>query len=201
MLLLALHLSLLIGSAALVRRPTTTGMYAPSTRHWPMAQGRARLPPLPWPWALLAATPVQHRRCGATAPLHPAPPHLTPPGLLPLHMPRGLPPPSPTVAGRYSLEAKVGQVVEGTVQSVRPHEVVVRLGPGALGMLHARQVSMACMEGKEVLKQLFPRGSPIKALVLSQDADSGYTSLGTKQLERQPGVESGWAWSVCVLRA
>ncbi|PSC75243.1 30S ribosomal chloroplastic [Micractinium conductrix] len=78
---------------------------------------------------------------------------------------------------------KVGDVVEGTVMSVKPYGAFVEIG-GASGLLHISQISHDRITNVE---KVLSEGDRIKVMVLSQDRERGRVALCTKKLEPTPG--------------
>jgi len=78
---------------------------------------------------------------------------------------------------------KVGDVVSGTVQSVKPYGCFVELN-GLAGLLHVSQISNERVTSPE---GLFTIGEQIKCMVLAVDKDKGRVSLSTKKLEPSAG--------------
>lgn len=78
---------------------------------------------------------------------------------------------------------KVGDVVEGTVMSVKPYGAFVDIG-GASGLLHISQISHDRITNVE---KVLSEGDRIKVMVLSQDRERGRVALCTKKLEPTPG--------------
>ncbi|KAI7838589.1 hypothetical protein COHA_007660 [Chlorella ohadii] len=78
---------------------------------------------------------------------------------------------------------KVGDVVEGTVISVKPYGAFVDIG-GASGLLHISQISHDRIANVE---KVLSEGDRIKVMVLSQDRERGRVALCTKKLEPTPG--------------
>jgi small subunit ribosomal protein S1 len=77
----------------------------------------------------------------------------------------------------------VGDVVKGTVMSVKPYGAFIDLG-GISGLLHISQISHdRVMDVEKVLAV----GDEIKVMVLSQDQKRGRVGLCTKKLEPTPG--------------
>mmetsp|Transcript_9623 Transcript_9623/g.35260 ORF Transcript_9623/g.35260 Transcript_9623/m.35260 type:complete len:391 (-) Transcript_9623:224-1396(-) len=83
--------------------------------------------------------------------------------------------------GREAL--KVGDVVEGVVQTVKPYGVFVDIG-GNSGLLHISQISHDRISNVE---EVLAVGDKLKVMVLSQDKEKGRISLSTKKLEPTPG--------------
>ncbi|PNH05145.1 30S ribosomal protein S1 A [Tetrabaena socialis] len=78
---------------------------------------------------------------------------------------------------------KVGDVVAGVVQSVKPYGAFIDLG-GVTGLLHVSQISH---ERVLVLDKIVQEGDKIKVMILSQDRERGRVTLSTKKLEPTPG--------------
>ncbi|KAL4441481.1 hypothetical protein ABPG77_001985 [Micractinium sp. CCAP 211/92] len=78
---------------------------------------------------------------------------------------------------------KVGDVVEGTVMSVKPYGAFVDIG-GASGLLHISQISHDRITNVD---KVLAEGDRIKVMVLSQDRERGRVALCTKKLEPTPG--------------
>ncbi|KAI8469742.1 MAG: plastid/chloroplast ribosomal protein S1 [Monoraphidium minutum] len=78
---------------------------------------------------------------------------------------------------------KVGDVVVGVVQSVRPYGAFVDIG-GAIGLLHISQITH---ERLTTVDQVLSEGDKLKVMILSQDSDRGRVTLSTKKLEPEPG--------------
>ena len=78
---------------------------------------------------------------------------------------------------------KVGDVVEGTVSSVKPYGAFVDLG-GVSGLLHISQITH---ERIMSIDKIINEGDKIKVLILSQDRERGRVTLSTKKLEPTPG--------------
>lgn len=79
---------------------------------------------------------------------------------------------------------KVGDVVKGTVMSVKPYGAFIDLGSGASGLLHISQISHDRILNVE---KVLAEGDKIKVMVLSQDKERGRIALCTKKLEPTPG--------------
>lgn len=78
---------------------------------------------------------------------------------------------------------KVGDVVQGTVQSVRPYGAFVDLG-GVTGLLHVSQISH---DRVTTVEKILAEGDKLKVMILSQDRERGRVTLSTKKLEPNPG--------------
>ncbi|GAX80819.1 hypothetical protein CEUSTIGMA_g8254.t1 [Chlamydomonas eustigma] len=79
---------------------------------------------------------------------------------------------------------KIGDVVEGTVQSLRPYGAFVDLGNGTIGLLHVSQISHdRIISVDKILRE----GDRLKVMVLSMDRQRGRVTLSTKKLEPTPG--------------
>jgi len=72
---------------------------------------------------------------------------------------------------------KAGDMVEGTVSSVRKHEVWVDLGPYGMGVIFRREV------GHETLEE----GQTITASVVDPELDEGYALLSMKRAVKDRG--------------
>lgn len=79
---------------------------------------------------------------------------------------------------------KVGDVVEGSVISVKPYGAFIDLGNGVSGLLHISQISHDRILNVE---KVLSEGDKIKVMVLSQDRERGRVALCTKKLEPTPG--------------
>ncbi|KAG1658936.1 hypothetical protein FOA52_007128 [Chlamydomonas sp. UWO 241] len=79
---------------------------------------------------------------------------------------------------------KVGDLVEGSVQSVQPYGVFLELGNGAVGLLHISRISH---EPITDIGEIFSKGDRVKVLVLAIDQERGRLTLSTTQLEPTPG--------------
>mmetsp|Transcript_17096 Transcript_17096/g.42846 ORF Transcript_17096/g.42846 Transcript_17096/m.42846 type:complete len:435 (-) Transcript_17096:959-2263(-) len=78
---------------------------------------------------------------------------------------------------------KIGDVVQGVVQSVKPYGAFVDLG-GVTGLLHVSQISHDRITNVDKILQ---EGDKLKVMILSQDRDRGRVTLSTKKLEPNPG--------------
>lgn len=74
-------------------------------------------------------------------------------------------------------QIKTGDVVEGTVSSVKKHEVWVDLGPNGIGVIFRREV------GSGALKE----GDTITASVVDPELDEGYALLSMKRASKDRG--------------
>jgi small subunit ribosomal protein S1 len=79
-------------------------------------------------------------------------------------------------------ELKVGDVVPGTVDSVKDYGVFVRLPGGKSGLLHVSQIESI---GRGELRKKFLLDAEIQVEVLSIDPDSGKISLSMSSLDRK----------------
>ena len=87
------------------------------------------------------------------------------------------------VTSDAAAQYNVGDVVAGTVMSVKPYGAFIDLG-GMSGLLHISQISHdRVMDVEKVLAV----GDTIKVMVLSQDQKRGRLGLCTKKLEPTPG--------------
>ncbi len=80
-------------------------------------------------------------------------------------------------------QLELGQLVEGTVSSVKPFGVFVDL-EGVTGLIHIKEVSQKFIES---LPDLFPVGQFVKALIIDLDEGRRRVSLSTRLLENYPG--------------
>jgi small subunit ribosomal protein S1 len=80
-------------------------------------------------------------------------------------------------------QLELGQLVEGTVSSVKPFGVFVDL-EGVTGLIHIKEVSQKFIES---LADLFPIGQSVKALIIDLDEGRRRVSLSTRLLENYPG--------------
>jgi small subunit ribosomal protein S1 len=80
-------------------------------------------------------------------------------------------------------QLELGQLVEGTVSSVKPFGVFVDL-EGVTGLIHIKEVSQKFIES---LADLFPVGQSVKALIIDLDEGRRRVSLSTRLLENYPG--------------
>lgn len=78
---------------------------------------------------------------------------------------------------------KIGDVVSGTVQSVKPFGAFIDLG-GVTGLLHVSQISH---ERITAVDKILSEGDVLKVMVLSYDSMRGRVTLSTKKLEPTPG--------------
>lgn len=82
------------------------------------------------------------------------------------------------------LEAfQVGDVVVGTVQSVKDYGAFIDMG-GINGLLHISQISHERINSVE---NVLTVGDQLKVMILSQDRERGRVSLSTRKLEPTPG--------------
>ncbi|GBG62904.1 hypothetical protein CBR_g34276 [Chara braunii] len=79
---------------------------------------------------------------------------------------------------------KVGDVVVGTVQTVKPYGAFIDIGGGLNGLLHISQISHDRITNVETV---LSEGDELKVMILSQDKERGRISLSTKKLEPTPG--------------
>jgi len=87
-----------------------------------------------------------------------------------------------TTAARFA-ELEVGQLVEGTVASIKPYGYFIDLG-GISGLLHQSSVSGGQLRD---LREVFNPGERVRALVTDLDPAQGRIALNTALLEGQPG--------------
>lgn len=81
------------------------------------------------------------------------------------------------LAGSDIKQIKAGDAVEGTVSTVRKHEVWVDLGPNGLGVIFRREV------GGNSLQE----GETITASVIEPEMDEGYALLSMKRASKDRG--------------
>jgi small subunit ribosomal protein S1 len=81
------------------------------------------------------------------------------------------------LAGSEITQLKPGDVVEGTVMSVKKHEVWVDLGPNGVGVIFRREV------GGGSLKE----GESITSSVIDPELDEGYALLSMKRAAKDRG--------------
>ena len=88
-------------------------------------------------------------------------------------------------AARAAVISKLepGQLVEGTVASIKPYGVFINLD-NVTGLLHIKQVSNSHVDS---LTTLFRIGQPIKVMIADLDEVKNRISLSTKVLENYPG--------------
>ena len=77
-----------------------------------------------------------------------------------------------------------GELIEGTVASLKPFGAFIDFDGGASGLLHIKQISKSYVSA---LGDVFQVGDPIKAVVLNIDDQKGRISLSTQVLEKYPG--------------
>ncbi|KAL9237581.1 hypothetical protein vseg_012111 [Gypsophila vaccaria] len=80
-------------------------------------------------------------------------------------------------------QLRIGSVVTGTVQSLKPYGAFVDIG-GINGLLHVSQISHDRVS--DIATVLQP-GDALKVMILSHDRERGRVSLSTKKLEPTPG--------------
>jgi small subunit ribosomal protein S1 len=78
---------------------------------------------------------------------------------------------------------KIGDVVEGVVQSVKPFGAFIDVG-GITGLLHVSQLTN---ERVTAVEKVLSEGDRLKVMVLSIDVNRGRLTLSTKKLEPTPG--------------
>src|SRR3954466_13127750 len=81
------------------------------------------------------------------------------------------------LAGSELKQLKTGDMVEGTVMSVKKHEVWIDLGPNGLGVIFRREV------GSNVMAE----GETISASVVDPELDEGYALLSMKRAVKDRG--------------
>ncbi|XP_038906593.1 30S ribosomal protein S1, chloroplastic-like [Benincasa hispida] len=80
-------------------------------------------------------------------------------------------------------ELRIGSVVTGTVQILKPYGAFIDIG-GINGLLHVSQISQNHI--LDIATVLQP-GDVLKVMILSYDQNKGRVSLSTKKLEPTPG--------------
>lgn len=80
-------------------------------------------------------------------------------------------------------ELRIGSVVTGTVQFLKPYGAFIDIG-GINGLLHVSQISQNHIS--DIATVLQP-GDMLKVMILSYDCNKGRVSLSTKKLEPTPG--------------
>ncbi|KAJ8614047.1 hypothetical protein CTAYLR_005837 [Chrysophaeum taylorii] len=78
---------------------------------------------------------------------------------------------------------KRGDVVEGTVASVKPYGAFVQL-EGLSGLLHISQISYDRVVS---IADTLREGMPVKCMIIDHDKSNGRIALSTKTLEPEPG--------------
>jgi small subunit ribosomal protein S1 len=81
------------------------------------------------------------------------------------------------LSGSSVQHLKAGDVIEGTVTSVRKHEVWIDMGPNGIGVIFRREV------GSNTLKE----GESITASVVDPELDEGYALLSMKRAAKDRG--------------
>lgn len=84
---------------------------------------------------------------------------------------------------KQATDLKIGEVVVGTVQAVKPYGAFVDIG-GVNGLLHISQISHDRISSVENVLSV---GDELKVMVLTCDKEQGRVSLSTKLLEPSPG--------------
>ena len=87
-----------------------------------------------------------------------------------------------TIVAKFS-ELQIGQLIEGTVQAIKPYGFFVDLG-GVSGLLHHSMVTNGQIRS---LREIFKQGDVIKALITDIDPRRGRIGLNTGLLEGPPG--------------
>lgn len=80
-------------------------------------------------------------------------------------------------------QLEIGQLVEGTVGSIKPFGVFVDL-EGVTGLIHIKEISQKYVGS---LPDLFTIGQTVKALVINLEEGRHRVSLSTRLLENYPG--------------
>lgn len=79
---------------------------------------------------------------------------------------------------------KIGDVVEGTVQSVQLYGAFINIGGGVSGLLHVSQISHERITN---VMDVLRIGNKVKVMVMAMDAERGRLSFSTRKLEPEPG--------------
>jgi len=82
-----------------------------------------------------------------------------------------------------TMDFKVGDVVEGIVESIRPFGAFINLGE-TNGLLHISQISH---ERVNAVENVLTPGDRLKVMILSKDREKGRVALSTRKLEPTPG--------------
>ena len=76
---------------------------------------------------------------------------------------------------------EIGQVVIGTVRSIKPYGVFIDIG-GVTGLLHVSEIFDAYIDSPH---NVFNVNDEVRAKIIELDAERGRISLSIRQLERQ----------------
>lgn len=87
---------------------------------------------------------------------------------------------------------RVGQIVDGTVQFIKPYGLGVDIG-GHNALLHISAISQMPIEQ---LDRVFKQGDWIRAMIVWMDIERGRVSLSTSDLEVAPGDMLKEPWKV-----
>jgi small subunit ribosomal protein S1 len=79
---------------------------------------------------------------------------------------------------------QIGDLILGTVESLKPYGAFINIGNGVSGLLHVSQISH---ERVVSVEKILREGDKVKVMVLSQDRERGRVTLTTKKLEPKPG--------------
>jgi small subunit ribosomal protein S1 len=79
---------------------------------------------------------------------------------------------------------KVGQKIKGTISNITDFGIFVQLLPGIDGLVHISDLSWT--EHIEHPADIYKKGDPVEAVVLSIDSENKKVSLGIKQLAQDP---------------
>jgi small subunit ribosomal protein S1 len=71
-----------------------------------------------------------------------------------------------------------GEVVEGTVLTVKKHEVLIDLGPLGVGIVPRREIGF---------NQKLTEGDPVTASVIEKEMDDGYSLLSLRKAAKDRG--------------
>jgi small subunit ribosomal protein S1 len=87
------------------------------------------------------------------------------------------------LVGRKMNRLEVGEVVIGSVRSIKPYGAFIDIG-GVSGLLHISEISH---ERIDTPHTVFSVNDEVKVIIIDLDAERGRISLSTKQLEPEPG--------------
>lgn len=82
------------------------------------------------------------------------------------------------LAGEKVTQLTVGEVVDGTVMSVRKHEVLIDLGPLGVGFVPRREIGFG---------QKLEEGETVTASVVDTEMDNGYSLLSLRKAAKDRG--------------
>jgi predicted RNA-binding protein with RPS1 domain len=87
---------------------------------------------------------------------------------------------------------RVGQIVDGTVRTIKPYGLFVDIG-GHAALLHISGISQMPVEQ---IERAFKHGDWIRAMIVSLDIERGRVLLSTSDLEVEPGDMLKEPWKV-----